>query len=404
MVYFKVTNEKECHYDHQYVDGINYLNKPFSVDGNDWEASGFHFTTIDNIHKFMDYGCNIREIELPNDEPNFQMSIDYGFVYRSNCVVLGKKHKVEDLPKLYFEHNHTKFDNELIYLVLSYAIKKKHDEMLKWILNIKDTKIKYIDVIFKILKKNNFDYNIIDRFKEYTDDPSMLFLYHMNKNNFEEVEKIVSNYKITCGTQIMAIASKKGCVDTLNFITKLKEKYGLKFICSAEALNGVSENNQIEVLNWWKNSGLQLRYDCSAINKAIKKGSIEAVMWWINSGLKIKYNHKTLTNFFGYSDPKMLQLWIEISKERNMPILFSQTALIRASENNKFDNLAWWKKSTLLLSYDSDVIGYAVRNNHIDIVKWWIDSGLKINITKSMINFAAKHNNEIYQCLLPYYK
>ena len=91
--YYKITNEKECHNGYQYVDGLNILDKPFDSDGCCVEG-GLYFTTIEHIFNFLDYGCHLREITLPE---NCQWVQDLTKnKYRADKIILGKKYNLSD--------------------------------------------------------------------------------------------------------------------------------------------------------------------------------------------------------------------------------------------------------------------------------------------------------------------
>lgn len=98
--YFKVTNDKEIHNGYVYKDGLNILDKPFQEIGSCVEG-GLYFTTAKHIHKFYSYGIYLREITLPETDPDFKMVKD-GNKWRANKIILGAKHSLLD-PETYIK-------------------------------------------------------------------------------------------------------------------------------------------------------------------------------------------------------------------------------------------------------------------------------------------------------------
>lgn len=102
VVYFKVTNESECHYGYQYKDGLNVLDQNFNDDADDiCGPGGFYFTTKEYIHEYYGYGVNLRIVELPeNDDEMRMIKVATCKKYRANRIILGKKYSLGD-PETY---------------------------------------------------------------------------------------------------------------------------------------------------------------------------------------------------------------------------------------------------------------------------------------------------------------
>jgi len=94
QLWYKVTNNNEKHYDHQYVDGLNVLNGSFNDDSNaSCCPGGLYYSDIHNIYKFFNYGCHLREITLPVSDPEFKMIKDpSGDKWRANKIILGTRY------------------------------------------------------------------------------------------------------------------------------------------------------------------------------------------------------------------------------------------------------------------------------------------------------------------------
>jgi hypothetical protein len=105
----------------------------------------------------------------------------------------------------------------------------------------------------------------------------------------------------------------------------------------------------LDVLNWWFNSGLELKYSTRALHTASQsENNTNVLEWWKNSGLPLKYD---------------------------------ELSMHYASQSNNIVVLEWWKKSGLLLKYfdirsknkkdiDPDV------HYKDNVLAWWENSGL----------------------------
>ena len=95
MVYYKITNQNECHHGYQYYDGLNILPDPFAQTGSGCPG-GFYFTDIGKILEYARYNnYYLREVILPVDDPEFQMVQDQD-AWRANRIILGRRWKLSD--------------------------------------------------------------------------------------------------------------------------------------------------------------------------------------------------------------------------------------------------------------------------------------------------------------------
>src|SRR5271154_5506634 len=51
-----------------------------------------------------------------------------------------------------------------------------------------------------------------------------------------------------------------------------------------------SKNGHVNVLQWWKDSGLVLIYDYTAMEWASENGRVNVLQWWKDSGLELIYD------------------------------------------------------------------------------------------------------------------
>lgn len=103
-MFYKITNKDEVHFCFAYKDGINFDTNEFSYEGS-CVPNGLYFTTIEHLYMFMNFGVHVREITLPENEPDFKMvqDPDKNSEWRANQIILGKKYTMEEFTRLYHE-------------------------------------------------------------------------------------------------------------------------------------------------------------------------------------------------------------------------------------------------------------------------------------------------------------
>lgn len=141
-----------------------------------------------------------------------------------------------------------------------------------------------------------------------------------------------------------------------------------EFIYSDVVIDTASEYGSVAALEWWKNSGLELRYTEDAMIRADHFGDEEeqiiTLNWWKNSGLPLQYDETCilLASYYGYV--KILQWWLD----SGLSLRYDTKAMDDARDREVLD---WWLQSGLELKY--------TRNDperHLDVVEWWQKSGL----------------------------
>ena len=132
--------------------------------------------------------------------------------------------------------------------------------------------------------------------------------------------------------------------------------------------------NKIDILEWLKNNKLDilLKYDTYKLDDASYNGNIDVLTWWKNSGLPLKYSERALTAASRNNKINVLTWW----KNSGLPLKYSEEVLEHASVCNRIEVLTWWKESGLPLKYDQFTLRTINEHGHIEVLKWWVESGL----------------------------
>jgi hypothetical protein len=145
----KVTNKDEKHRNFQYHDGLNVLKEDFN---NDKQAScvkgGLYFTTLEHVHKFYGYGCWLRIVELPVNDPELGVVQDLdGDKWRANKLIFMKRYSLED-PDTYIRFR-ISIPSDLFE---TFARENNVKMLQKW----KESKLemKYIDKVMDVASRH----------------------------------------------------------------------------------------------------------------------------------------------------------------------------------------------------------------------------------------------------------
>jgi len=137
-----------------------------------------------------------------------------------------------------------------------------------------------------------------------------------------------------------------------------------------------SDFNQVNVLEWCKNSNMPLDYSEKTLDRASIKNYTEVIAWWFNSGLPLRYSTKSLDGPSINNHPDVLQLWFN----SGLPLKYSTNALEWASEKGHVNILQLWFNSGLPLKYSNNLLDYIRMNteNIQDVIDCWMNSGISL--------------------------
>ena len=137
MNYYKITNGNETHHDLQYHDGLNIDTVPFNPSGN-CQSGGIYYSKED-ILAFVDYGCWIRKVEIPDDARTY-LNPGSPVKWKSDKVFLHPRKKLwttNMFKKLIKEGADPKANNSQ---ALRYASYNGHLDIVKLLIPLSDPK------------------------------------------------------------------------------------------------------------------------------------------------------------------------------------------------------------------------------------------------------------------------
>ncbi len=109
------------------------------------------------------------------------------------------------------------------------------------------------------------------------------------------------------------------------------------------SLDESSNLGRVSVLDWWKQSGLPLKYTDLAMKWASNNGHVAILEWWKQSGLVLKYDGHAMSLASFAGQVAVLEWW----KQSGLPLKYGYIALELAAIQGHGAILEWWKQSGL---------------------------------------------------------
>ncbi|KAI8588913.1 hypothetical protein BDZ88DRAFT_420345 [Geranomyces variabilis] len=172
------------------------------------------------------------------------------------------------------------------------------------------------------------------------------------------------------------------------------------WLCSA--MDTASVHGQVDALEWLKNSGWPITWTDKSMDAT---RSVNVLAWWVQSGLELKYTENLLNSASANGHIDILEFWR--TKSGFFP-LYTERAMDTA------DNaavLAWWKKaaeeSSWELRYTDRAVGNAsdcfysegdkyLVSPSLPILRWWAASGLPLKLPNNLSPDLVR-NREVKQ-------
>ncbi|KAI9342101.1 hypothetical protein DFJ73DRAFT_762300 [Zopfochytrium polystomum] len=109
-------------------------------------------------------------------------------------------------------------------------------------------------------------------------------------------------------------------------------------------------------------------------------GFPEVLQWWMESGLEIKFDKEAVTRN-KRDDVEGLQ-W-----DSGLPLMYDEEAVRRASYHGHINVLQWWKDSGL--EFKAAIDGASERGK-AEVLQWWKDSGYELKFTQKAVLGAVQ--------------
>lgn len=168
-------------------------------------------------------------------------------------------------------------------------------------------------------------------------------------------------------------ASRNGYVSVLEWW----KRSGYNLVYSEASLNSATKQSQLDVLEWWKNSGLELKIG-NVLDFASMASETNGLDWWSRSGLGVgrgKYGRVALYHASCHGNLKVLDWW----RDSPLELVYDKDVLVGATKHGRIEVLEWWRKSGIPVYYTFFDIEEAIEDcveGQSMVKKWWAKRGL----------------------------
>ncbi|AQN68731.1 ankyrin repeat protein [Saudi moumouvirus] len=269
-LYFKVTNELECHNGYQYVDGLNILNEKFNDSDDSCVPGRLYFSDKNHIMEYLNFGVYLREVILPINNPDFKMIKDGEDKYGANMIILGEKRDLRD-PETwkYMQSIGISFKNYKVEIMTF---------VYKW---------KPINVI-KYLKKE------IQYFIHHRSDSSLRYLCKTGC-----LEEVI--FCVNLGANIHAhnnhsirLAAEYGHLDVVKYLVENRARIDS---CDQYALRFASKNGQLDIVKYIMSITKNKTCNYQALRLAFRNGNLEIVKYLLEFEKNLEIKHQAIKKF-----------------------------------------------------------------------------------------------------------
>ncbi|PYI36608.1 phosphopentothenoylcysteine decarboxylase [Aspergillus indologenus CBS 114.80] len=125
---------------------------------------------------------------------------------------------------------------------------------------------------------------------------------------------------------------------------------------TTDAMDGASRAGFVNVLEWWRTSGLELRYTERALEAASAEGQVAVLDWW---------KRASSTSPSTSSNPVLAS-----SRRTRIPLKVGKSVLL-AAQSGRTASLAWWDASGIPYTHGESVARIASTHGHVHVLEFW---------------------------------
>ena len=182
-------------------------------------------------------------------------------------------------------------------------------------------------------------------------------------------------------------ASRAGFVHVLDWW----RDSGLPLRYTERALESASAEGQTAVLDWWKRvSDAAPDYDPvplkigKSVLLAAQSGRTASLEWWDRSGIPFSHAESVARIASTHGHVQVLDMWYELKGSK---LIFDNQVLVGATKNGHVDVLEWWRRSGLRVEFKTcdieEALEDAVSGAEERVRQWWERNGLNLGVGPS---------------------
>ena len=139
-----------------------------------------------------------------------------------------------------------------------------------------------------------------------------------------------------------------------------------------EAIDGASKSGFVHVLDWWRRSGLPLKYTESALEQASSKGHILVLEWWKQASTNQGSYHTDSEARHRHGSNAAQEAESATTAEQQPALrLKPGKSLLTAAQNNQPLVMRWWDNSGIPVSHSESVAKIASAHGHVAVLDAW---------------------------------